>query len=82
MLHQPVNSAEFTALYGHNLINEDRSIKATFKHGGNYEERFENSICSLSISVGQPAHEGTKFAATIDAVNTNFKECIIMVGDS
>ena len=43
---------------------------------------FKNSICSLSISVGQPYHEGDKFKATLVAVNENFKECIIVICDS
>ena len=44
----------------------------------------ENSTAFLPISVGQEYHYGDQFAQTIEAINNNknFKDCIILVGDS
>lgn len=58
------------------------NVKAAFKHACHYQDKFEHAICSLTISVGQAAHEGDKLAATINIVNNQFRECIIMVCDS
>lgn len=43
---------------------------------------FALSKCILTVSVGQPNHEGDKFFATVLAVNKQFTSCIIMVCDS
>ena len=43
---------------------------------------FARSKCILTVSVGQPNHEGDKFVATVLAVNKQFTSCIIMVCDS
>lgn len=43
---------------------------------------FPNTKCVLTISVGQPNHEGDKFLATILATRKQFSYCIIMVCDS
>jgi hypothetical protein len=43
---------------------------------------FGKSRCLLTISVGQEAHEGDKFGATIDLVNTAFESCILLIDDS
>jgi hypothetical protein len=61
--------------------NLSYNVKAAFKHACPHENKFKNSICSLAISVGQPAHEGDKFAATIDIINDTFGKCIIIIGD-
>jgi len=42
----------------------------------------KETACVLTISVGQPNHEGDKLLATILAANKNFSSCIIMVCDS
>lgn len=57
-------------------------VKVSFQHAYFYKSKFQQSSCALGISVGQPAHEGDKFAATINTVNNNFRECMIMVCDS
>ena len=36
----------------------------------------------LSISVGQPVHEGAKLTAALDWINRNFETCIIGVSDT
>jgi len=56
--------------------------KAILKCPEEYKQEFNQSKCSVTISVGQPNHEGDKFAATLVAVNNHFKECTIMVCDS
>ncbi len=43
---------------------------------------FTRSKCILTVSVGQPNHEGDKFFATVLAINKQFTSCIIMVCDS
>lgn len=60
-------------------------IKAAFVNFDNeiYDlKQLKKSTCILSISVGQPAHEGDKLAATIKLVEQTFGSCIIMVCDS
>ncbi len=42
----------------------------------------KKAACVLTISVGQPNHEGDKLLATILAANKNFSSCIVMVCDS
>jgi hypothetical protein len=43
---------------------------------------FKKSRCLLTISVGQEAHEGSKFGATLDLVNTAFESIILLIDDS
>jgi hypothetical protein len=43
---------------------------------------FKNYHCLLLISVGQEAHEGERFLATINLINTSFKSCVISLYDS
>jgi hypothetical protein len=57
-------------------------IKAAFKCSEEDRAKFKDSRCLLTISVGQEAHEGEKFAATIDLINRSFKSCIILVDDT
>ncbi|HEV2523688.1 MAG TPA: hypothetical protein VGU44_00965 [Gammaproteobacteria bacterium] len=58
-------------------------IKPVFKFQTNIDKTiFEKSRCLLTISVGQEAHEGYKFGATIDLVNTAFESCILLIDDS
>lgn len=56
--------------------------RAILKCPREYRSEFKNSKCSVTISVGQPIHEGDKFNATLLEVNDNFKECTIMMCDS
>ena len=37
--------------------------------------------CVLTISVGQPSHEGKKFRATLKLMNLRFAKCIVSVND-
>jgi tRNA-dependent cyclodipeptide synthase len=65
------------------VLNNNRKRKAKFINADKYKDEFERSRCFLPISVGQPYHEGEKFAATIRLVNdSNFKECVIVVCDT
>jgi hypothetical protein len=58
-------------------------IKPVFKHQASIDKKqFKQAKCLLTISVGQEVHEGDKFAATIDLVNTSFKSCIMLIDDS
>ncbi len=56
--------------------------KAILKCPDLFKHEFNQSCCSLTISVGQDPHEGDKFKATLLTVQNHFKECIIMVCDS
>jgi hypothetical protein len=58
------------------------SYKVVFRGHQPDKHKFKDSDCVLSISVGQEAHEGEKFAATIDFVNANFRSCTIAVCDT
>lgn len=46
------------------------------------KQEFKVSNAMLTISVGQPNHEGTKFEATLKLVNKNFSRCVFLVADS
>jgi hypothetical protein len=45
-------------------------------------EKFCESQCLLTISVGQEVHEGDKFESTIQLVSETFKSCIMLVDDT
>lgn len=65
-----------------NLI-DNRIVKASFRENPVEErKRFPQSSCLMPISVGQPIHEGEKFAAVIKLINGAFKRCTILVDDS
>jgi hypothetical protein len=57
-------------------------LKVAFKCPSIFKENFEKANCSLTISVGQPNHEGEKLVATLRAINKSFKNCTIMVCDT
>lgn len=57
-------------------------MKVAFKCDESFKKKFSSSKCLLTISVGQEAHEGDKFAVTIDLVNKHFVECTIGANDS
>lgn len=58
-------------------------IRSVFRYVSNEDrERFKQSRCLLTISVGQEAHEAEKFSATVDLVNASFGSVILIIGDS
>lgn len=57
-------------------------FKVGFKAKPEYKQIFNQSLCSLTISVGQKVHENSRFLSTLFEVNRNFKECIIAVCDT
>lgn len=76
--------AEVRDISSHESVQKDarKRYRAYFRHlDPEDKERFKNSACILSISVGQPYHEGKKFEATLRLVCKHFKKCIILVGD-
>lgn len=59
------------------------SIKAVFRYLKEEDRnKFIQSRCLITISVGQEVHESEKFAVTIDLVNKSFKSCILLVDDT
>ncbi|ETO92557.1 hypothetical protein [Legionella oakridgensis] len=62
---------------------DNRIVKASFRENPPEERKlFPQSSCLMPISVGQPIHEGAKFAAVIKLINASFKHCTILVDDS
>lgn len=60
-----------------------KTVKCSFKNITEEEKnKFKNSSCLLTISVGQQTHENERFAATIDLINYSFKSCIIQIDDT
>lgn len=57
-------------------------IRAVFKCDEKDREKFSESQCLITISVGQDSHEGERFAALADLINNHFKSCIIILDDS
>ena len=45
------------------------------------KQEFKTAQCLLLISVGQEAHEGERFAATIELINASFSSCVISLYD-
>ncbi|HLX54633.1 MAG TPA: hypothetical protein VKR58_11860, partial [Aquella sp.] len=59
------------------------NVKIAFKNVSSEQKvLFANSVCLLTISVGQEMHEGELFNLTIDLINKSFESCIILVDDS
>lgn len=62
--------------------NSMGGIKVLFKRADAYKDSFKHSQCLLLISVGQESHEGERFKATVDLINSSFESCIISLYDS
>lgn len=58
------------------------TLKASFMCSKTYREQFPNPRAQLTISVGQPIHEGERLSATVKLVNQSFTHCTIMIDDS
>lgn len=60
-----------------------RIIKASFRECSIPDRKtFYQSTCLIPISVGQSVHEGKKFLATMNLINSSFKSCTILIDDS
>ncbi len=60
-----------------------RKIKSILKNVSEADKKiFKNSLCLLTISVGQQTHEDLRFAATIELINTTFHSYVITLHDS
>lgn len=57
-------------------------VKPVFKCLPSHKERFSQSRCALTISVGQKAHEDDVFEATVDLVEKSFQSCVVLVDDT
>jgi len=57
-------------------------VRASIVKPGQDANRYKNSSCIILISVGQPAHEGDKFAALVNLVNKRFQSCTFAVCDT
>lgn len=53
--------------------------KVKVKEGHDWRK---HETASLSVSVGQPYHEGDKFQSTLTWINQNFSRCLIDVSDT
>lgn len=63
-------------------IDSKQGAKVTFIRAQQEKMYLRDSKAVLLISIGRPAHEGVKFAATIDMINKTFAACDIAVCDS
>lgn len=45
-------------------------------------DKSKGQTCFFGISIGNPNQSGEKLEATIDAINDNFKDCIIGISDT
>jgi hypothetical protein len=64
------------------IVSSKRRVKAMFKCPSEFKSKFNNARCLLTISVGQKVHEYEEFLATINLVNSSFKQCIILIDDT
>ena len=62
--------------------NPKTKVRAVFKCPDSFKDRFHESKCLLTISVGQEVHEDDKFLATLELVNNAFAFCTICVDDT
>jgi len=68
---------------GSHVINNTQRTKCRFRYISDHElEKFPESTCLLTISVGQEYHEGDKFSSTANLVNNCFREYKIMLYDT
>jgi hypothetical protein len=58
------------------------TLKASFMCSKAYRQQVLEPIAQLTVSIGQPIHEGERLAATVKLVNAAFSQCIIMIDDS
>ncbi len=73
----------------HRLFSPDRNsnprikgaLKGSFEGSKETRKLFPHSTAQITISIGQPVHEGERFQETIRLVN-QFKNAVIMVDDS
>ncbi len=64
-------------------VSKVKTIKCNFKNVTESDkEKFKQSRCLFTISVGQQSHEGEHFNATIELLDSSFKSCIMLVDDS
>ncbi|HEX4044147.1 MAG TPA: hypothetical protein VHZ76_00595 [Gammaproteobacteria bacterium] len=61
---------------------ESSNKRVLFKCSPPEKLNFKCSKAQLTISVGQPQHEGKLFLATLMAVNANFDSVVLMIDDS
>lgn len=57
-------------------------LKASFMCPKAYRQQFSQSQAQLTISVGQPVHEGERLQQVVHLVNQSFARCLIMIDDS
>lgn len=62
--------------------SKNKPLKASFAGASGYHSHFKESTAQLTISVGQPIHEGEKLVATLKLINRSFSACKIMIDDS
>jgi hypothetical protein len=68
---------------GSQVIDKICRTKCRFRYVSDQEvEKFPESACLLTISVGQEYHEGDKFSLTTNLVNNCFREYKIMLYDT
>jgi hypothetical protein len=57
-------------------------LKASFMCSKAYRQQVLEPTVQLTVSVGQPIHEGERLSAALALVNTAFSHCTIMIDDS
>lgn len=58
-------------------------IKASFTRvEETTKNQFPNAHCIVSLSIGQPVHEGAHLAATLSLVDKSFGSCTFVLGDT
>lgn len=66
-----------------NSENQKKITKAAFTKITDAERKLlPGAKCMVSISVGQPAHTGSRIAATFNLVNKTFSACTFMLADT
>lgn len=60
-----------------------KSVKCRFKNISEHDKSvFKKSTCLLLVSVGQEAHEGSRFDATVSLINQTFQNCVVSLYDT
>ncbi len=83
---QQLVQADTSPLYARQLENFSQGETSTFKANlSGWKQYSKAELADMSplitVSVGQPNHEGNRFVAQLATVENNFKECTVLVGD-
>lgn len=87
--HSRLFSTQSTGIAPNALLDDQadqaagKVVHAKFTHVAKEDKlQFPNANCLVTLSIGQPYHEGQHLAATLNLVNQTFSSCTFILGDT